>query len=96
MKRISRRDFIKGVAIGVSASTIPSFAKQAKTTKPNIVLIFVDDWAWNGTPIRMDDGMANSRMPVLQMPSLEKLANLSDAAGHDGTPGGHVFGNLDG
>lgn len=74
MKRISRRDFIKGVAIGVSASTIPSFAKQAKTTKPNIVLIFVDDWAWNGTPIRMDDGMANSRMPVLQMPNLEKFA----------------------
>jgi len=33
--------------------------------KPNIVMIFIDDWAWNGTPVRMDDGMANSKMPVL-------------------------------
>jgi len=44
------------------------------TTKPNIVLIFVDDWAWNGTPIHMDDQMVNSAMPVLQMPNLEKMA----------------------
>jgi arylsulfatase A-like enzyme len=41
--------------------------------KPNIVVIFVDDWAWNGTPVRMDDGMPNSRMPVLQMPNLERM-----------------------
>ncbi len=46
-----------------------------KTLKPNIVLIFVDDWAWNGTPIRMDNKMANSAMPVLQMPNLERLAH---------------------
>jgi len=44
------------------------------TMKPNIVLIFVDDWAWNGTPIRMDDQMVNSAMPVLRMPNLEKMA----------------------
>lgn len=75
MKRISRRDFIKGFAIAVSSSAMPSFARQAKVTKPNIVMIFIDDWAWNGTPIRMDDGMTNSRMPVLQMPNLEKLAS---------------------
>ena len=43
--------------------------------KPNIVLIFVDDWAWNGTPISMDEGMSNSQMPVLQMPNLDKLAS---------------------
>lgn len=42
--------------------------------KPNIVFIFIDDWAWNGTPIAMDDAMENSRMPVLQMPNLERLA----------------------
>jgi len=44
-------------------------------SKPNVILIFVDDWAWNGTAIRMDDEMANSKMPVLKMPNLEKLAS---------------------
>lgn len=43
--------------------------------KPNIVLIFIDDWAWNGTPVHMDDAMPNSMMPLLQMPNLEKLAS---------------------
>ena len=43
--------------------------------KPNIVLLYIDDWAWNGTPVAMDDSMENSRMPVLQMPSLESLAS---------------------
>jgi arylsulfatase A-like enzyme len=47
----------------------------ANPSKPNIVLIFVDDWAWNGSPIRMDDQMANSAMPVLRMPNLERLAH---------------------
>ncbi len=42
--------------------------------KPNIVLIFVDDWAWCGTPVRMDDAMANSHMPVLRMPNLDRMA----------------------
>ncbi|MEM8955157.1 MAG: sulfatase-like hydrolase/transferase [Verrucomicrobiota bacterium] len=41
---------------------------------PNIVLLYIDDWAWNGTPIPMDDSMDNSFMPLLQMPNLEKLA----------------------
>ncbi|MCB1120720.1 MAG: sulfatase-like hydrolase/transferase, partial [Verrucomicrobiae bacterium] len=43
-------------------------------TKPNIVLFYIDDWAWNGTPVPMDDSMENSFMPVLQMPNVEKLA----------------------
>ena len=42
--------------------------------KPNIVLLFIDDWAWNGTPVPMDDNMPNSYMPVLQMPNVERLA----------------------
>lgn len=42
--------------------------------KPNIVLLFIDDWAWNGTPVPMNDGMENSRMPVVQMPNVERLA----------------------
>ncbi len=45
------------------------------TGKPNIVLIFVDDWSWNGTPLRMDEDMINSAMPLLQMPNLEALAS---------------------
>lgn len=49
-------------------------AEQAKTTKPNIVLLFIDDWAWNGTPVPMDDSLKNSRMPVVQMPNIERLA----------------------
>ncbi len=42
--------------------------------KPNIVLLFVDDWAWNGSPVAMDDSLPISRMPVLQMPNVERLA----------------------
>jgi len=38
------------------------------------VLLFIDDWAWNGSPVAMDDSMPNSRMPVLRMPNVEKLA----------------------
>jgi arylsulfatase A-like enzyme len=38
------------------------------------VVLFIDDWAWNGTPVAMDDAMENSRMPVLQMPNLARLA----------------------
>ncbi|MEW4486500.1 sulfatase [Thalassoglobus sp. JC818] len=42
--------------------------------KPNIVLLFIDDWAWNGSPVEMNDSMPNSRMPVVQMPNVERLA----------------------
>lgn len=57
-------------------SVFPSFAQAFDTPspKPSIVLIYVDDWAWNGSPVRMDDAMENSRMPVLQMPNVKKLA----------------------
>lgn len=46
----------------------------AAADQPNIVLLFIDDWAWNGTPVAMDDALANSRMPVVQMPNVERLA----------------------
>jgi hypothetical protein len=42
--------------------------------KPNIVMFYIDDWAWNGSPVPMDDSTENSCMPVLQMPNVEKLA----------------------
>jgi len=51
-----------------------AFGLQAEQRPPNIVFIFIDDWAWNGTPIAMDKAMANSKMPVLQMPHLKRLA----------------------
>ena len=48
-----------------------SFAAQ---TRPNIVMLYIDDWAWNGTPVPMNDSMENSFMPILKMPNLERLA----------------------
>jgi arylsulfatase A-like enzyme len=42
--------------------------------RPNFVLILIDDMAWNGTPVPMDDDLPNSSMPILDMPNLEKLA----------------------
>jgi arylsulfatase A len=43
-------------------------------SRPNIVLFYIDDWAWNGSPVAMDDAMPNSRMPILHMPNVERLA----------------------
>jgi arylsulfatase A len=43
--------------------------------KPNIVMLYIDDWAWNGSPVPMNDSMENSRLPVVEMPNLEKLAS---------------------
>lgn len=52
-----------------------AFAQFASANdKPNIVLFFIDDWAWNGSPVAMDDAIANSRMPVVRMPNIERLA----------------------
>lgn len=47
---------------------------HADDSPPNIVLLFIDDWAWNGSPVAMDDALANARMPVLEMPNIERLA----------------------
>jgi arylsulfatase A-like enzyme len=50
-------------------------AFPAIASQPNIVLIYVDDWGWNGTPIQMDERMQNSGMPgIIEMPHVEKLA----------------------
>lgn len=65
MKRILFLTLFAGLYVGV-----PSSAAE----KPNIVFFFIDDWAWNGSPIAMDDSMENSRMPILEMPNLERLA----------------------
>jgi arylsulfatase A-like enzyme len=47
---------------------------EATAAEPNIVLLYIDDWAWNGSPVAMNDTMKNSKMPVLQMPNVERLA----------------------
>jgi len=52
----------------------PSCTDEPGNRQANIVLIFIDDWAWNGTPVPMDEQMPNSQMPVLNMPRLEMLA----------------------
>ena len=61
-----------------AASCLAAEASSQKdspgTKRSNIVMLFIDDWAWNGSPIAMDDSMPNSRMPVLQMPNVERLA----------------------
>ena len=43
--------------------------------KPNIILFFIDDWAWNGTSVQMDDEIINSYLPsLISMPNLDKIA----------------------
>ncbi|MCH2208156.1 MAG: sulfatase [Lentisphaerales bacterium] len=63
----------KVIIMWLSLSAICGQA-YAEQTKPNIVMLYLDDWAWNGSPVAMNDAMENSRMPVLQMPNVEKLA----------------------
>ncbi len=58
----------------IAAATVLAMASAYGAKKPNIILFYIDDWAWNGTPVAMDDSMENSRMPALEMPHLEKLA----------------------
>ncbi len=42
--------------------------------KPNIILILIDDMAWNGSSIQMDKSMPNSATPIVNMPRLERFA----------------------
>lgn len=62
----------------VGSCCLPAESASSKADagpkRPNIAMLFIDDWAWNGTPVAMDDAMPNSRMPVLQMPNLDRLA----------------------
>lgn len=70
---MNRRTFI-----GSSLSTLAYAAGARAATKkhgtPNIVLLYIDDWAWCGTPIAMDTAEKNSRLPGIRMPHLETLA----------------------
>jgi len=58
----------------VFSSAVAKADAPKASSQPNIVMIFIDDMPWYGTPVPMDNGMDNSSMPVLQMPNVEKLA----------------------
>ncbi len=62
------------ISLTILCGAVASFSASA-SERPNIVLFYIDDWAWNGTPVPMDASMDNSRMPALQMPNLERLAS---------------------
>ena len=64
----------KRLSLWVLFVAVAFFIRAHAQDKPNIVLLFIDDWAWNGSPIAMDDTLDNSRMPILQMPNVERLA----------------------
>ncbi len=66
--KILKKTTVFMMACMVAASGI------AAQQKPNIVLLYLDDWAWNGSPISMDESVENSFMPILEMPNLENLA----------------------
>jgi arylsulfatase A len=54
---------------------LSSDSPALSSDKPNIVLFFIDDWAWNGSTVQMDDEVFNSYIPsLLEMPNLDKLA----------------------
>ena len=83
---INRRAFLKQCTLAAGAlvfrcsaaetdGSAKSISADSRVDKPNIVMFYIDDWAWNGSPVAMDDSMVNSRMPVLQMPNVEKLAS---------------------
>ena len=73
--QMTRRDFLRAVGAASALAALPRAAySDGAQKKPNIVLLYIDDWAWNGTPVPMDAAMGNSRMPVLRMPNVERLA----------------------
>ena len=74
-KRWTRPDILRATSAAAALAALPRAAgSKAPRTRPNIVLLYIDDWAWNGTPVAMDPAIGNSRMPVLRMPNVEKLA----------------------
>lgn len=75
--------------LGCLAATAASPSEPAGSEEPNIVLLFIDDWAWNGSPLRMDDAMPNSAiasgtrkvMHFCERPDLPMLFDLNSDEG---------------
>jgi len=72
MGKIRLHTILVGLSLCIGFA-LASYSHGAEK-KPNIVLLYIDDWAWNGSPVAMRDDMDNSRMPVLKMPNVERLA----------------------
>lgn len=51
-----------------------ALSNTVSAEKPNIILFYIDDMAWNASPIRMDDNMPNSTIDLVEMPNFEKVA----------------------
>ena len=66
--------FFKNLSFLSMISGSPTSSSPRAQARPNIVMFYIDDWAWNGSPVAMHDTMKNSLMPVLQMPNIQKLA----------------------
>ncbi len=65
---------VRSLALTILGTTILTLAPTSRASQPNIVFIYVDDWAWNGSPLRMDPEMANSMMRLVEMPNFERIA----------------------
>jgi len=73
--RMTRRGFLRATGAAAALTALPEATRsEGGKKRPNIVLLYIDDWAWNGTPVPMDTAMENSRMPVLRMPHVQRLA----------------------
>ncbi len=70
---MNRRAFI-GSSLSALAYAAGGRGTTKKSDKPNIVLLYIDDWAWCGTPIAMDTAVKQSRLPGVRMPNLERFA----------------------
>jgi len=72
MSHPSRREFLRGAAVGVGALAVPGFAVGAQATgerPPNVVLIISDDQGWG------DYGFMGH--PTIRTPRLDRLAGES-------------------
>lgn len=73
---------LRKITIMIMVFVSMASCSQGVKEKPNIVMFYIDDWTWSGSPVPMDDAMKNSFMPILQMPNIEKLAESGMKFGH--------------
>ena len=73
---VSRRQFLALVgcgAAGLVSGTLRAAGAGAEG-KPNFVFVLSDDQGWNGTSVRMDEEVPDSRSDYYRTPNLERLA----------------------
>lgn len=70
-----RQSRLRSMAALAFAMVLQSAAWGATQSAPNIVLILIDDQAWNGTSVQMDPNVPGSRSDFYQTPNLEALAS---------------------